>query len=421
VIGLTLAACTVAVFSPTLANGFVNYDDELYVTGSPEVLGGLNTESIAWAFQTTQTSNWHPLTWLSLELDAQIYGTRPWGFHLTSVLLHALTAWLMYTGLVRTTGIVAASVLAAAFFAWHPLRVESVAWVSERKDVLSGLFLMLMLWMYERHATRGKSRYLVVSILLYACGLMSKPTLVSVPFLLLLLDYWPVSRMTAHGRGRSSGGDAIAAGKHLPPSVPNAESQLTFPSPPSGRRGHGEGGAAQRHRLHLVLEKLPFFALAAASAAITWTVQRRGGAMLAAEQLPWAYRLDNALASIAIYLGQTIWPAQLMAFYPYDLTSHLRTAATVGLGLLLLISLAALTWHRRMPYLFVGWFWFLIALVPMLGVVAQVGTQSHADRYTYISSIGLAIAAAWLVAEFWTTQWIGRSVVAAMAKPIDEM
>ncbi len=400
-IGLALAACTVIVFSPALGNGFVNYDDELYVTGNSEVLSVLNVGSIAWAFQTTHASNWHPLTWLSLELDAHVYGDKPWGFHLTSVLLHAFTVWLMYTWLVRTTGSVAPSALAAAFFAWHPLRVESVAWVSERKDVLSGLFLMLTLWTYERYARRGQTRYLVAPILLYACGLMSKPTLVSVPFLLLLLDYWPVCRMVGVGTLKHSCPE-LSAGRQV------------FPSPSLGGRGQREGGAPQRHRLHLSLEKLPFFALAAVSAAITWTVQRQGGAMVTAEQLPLAYRLDNALAAIGVYLWQTVWPTQLMPFYPYNLTSQLRTEATVGLGLVMIISVAAVTRRHRMPYLFVGWFWFLVAMAPMLGIV-QVGTQAHADRYTYIPSIGLDIAVAWSVTALSATEWSGRLVLPALA------
>jgi tetratricopeptide (TPR) repeat protein len=400
--GLALAACTVIVFSPALGNNFVNYDDELYVTGNPDVLSGLNAPSIGWAFHSTQASNWHPLTWISLELDAEVYGDRPRGFHLTSVLLHSVTVWLLCAWLTRTTGALAASALAAAFFGWHPLRVESVAWVSERKDVLSGLFLMLTLWMYERHVRRGQASDFVAAIILYACGLMSKPTLVSGPFLLLLLDYWPLDRFGRRSKARGPRSEAIPRSRHFASS-----SEPAFPSPPPGGRGQGEGGPGRRHRFHVLLEKLPFFVLAALSATITWMVQRRGGALVTAAQLPWAYRLDNALAGIAVYLRQTVWPTQLMAFYPYDLTSHLRTKATIGLGLLLLVSIAALAYRRRMPYLFVGWFWFLIALVPMLGIV-QVGTQAHADRYTYIPSIGLAIAVAWPLAESRAAQRIGR-------------
>ena len=395
---LLLALVTAAVYWPVARLGFINFDDPDYVSGNPRVQAGLATESVRWAFTSLYASNWHPLTWLSHMLDCQIYGLKPAGHHMTNLLFHIINSLLLFGLLKRLTGAGQARqkeecrmenggtfwrcLFVAALFALHPLHVESVAWVSERKDVLSAFFFMLTLWSYARFAecrmqnaecrnkqpaaantlhappsTRQTPRFYVLSLCFFALGLMSKPMLVTLPFVLLLLDYWPLRRV---------------------------------------------GLKAEDSRLKtlfsLLIEKLPFFALSALSCAVTFLVQQAAGAMTPLQKQPMELRLANALVAYARYLGKTILPAKLAVFYPYA-RFDLDSWQVAGAALLLLIATAAVLLARKQrPYLLVGWLWFVGMLVPVIGLV-QVGKQSLADRYTYLPHVGLFILFAWGAAE----------------------
>jgi hypothetical protein len=352
---LALVAATAAVYWPVLGNDFVNYDDPGYVTTNEFVQQGLTWEAVKWAFVTGKQANWHPLTWLSHMLDCELFGLEhPWGHHLTSLLLHALNTVLLF-GLMRTLvrGRLWPAALVAAVFALHPLHVQSVAWVAERKDVLSaafGLGAMLAYVRYARHP--GILRYLPVPLLL-ALGLMAKPMLVTLPFVLLLFDYWPLRRL----------------------------------EPDPGR------GLAKRVGW-LLLEKLPLLALAAASSVVTYLVQHAGGAVKDTIQYPWSERWANAVVALARYLGKTVWPTDLIVFYPHPVGGWpiglVLAAGALVLGITLMTVYAA----RARPYLIAGWLWFVGTLVPVIGLV-QVGAQSMADRYMYLPLIGLAMMVAY--------------------------
>ena len=343
---LVLVAMTFAVFGQTLTHEFIDFDDDDYAYNNHIVCQGITVKGLAWAFGC-HASNWHPLTWLSHMLDCQLYGLHPGGHHLTNVLLHALTVMALFLVLREMTGALWRGAFVAAVFAIHPLRVESVAWVAERKDVLSGLFFVLTLGAYVRYTRRASlSRYGLV-LLLFGLGLMSKPMLVTLPLVLLLLDYWPLQRMESSGR--------------------------------------------------LVLEKLPLLALGAASCVATLVAQSR--AIPAGESFSLVYRLGNASAAAVVYLRQMVWPAGLAAFYPYPHNG--LPSLEVALAGTLLAGLSAVAyWQRqKQPWIIVGWLWYLVMLLPVAGIV-QVGLQSHADRYTYLPQIGVYIALTWLVAEW---------------------
>ena len=352
------------VFGQTLRHELINSDDDQYVYRNPHVARGFTAQRIAWAFTQFHAANWHPLTWLSHMLDCQLYGlNHPGGHHLTNVLLHAASAILLFLLLRQTIGSLWRSAFVAALFAVHPLHVESVAWVAERKDVLSGLFFMLTLAAYTGYARRPFSllRYLLVTLLL-VLGLMAKPMLVTLPFLLLLLDYWPLGRW----QGAGSGGAPTAF----------------FPV----------AGAAGLPFWRLLAEKLPFMALAAVSCVLTYFAQETSGAIC--QRLPLTARIANALVSSVAYLRQFVYPVGLAAIYPYSQDS-LAAWKIIGSGLLLAgISLAALVCRRKCPFLLVGWLWYLGMLVPVIGLV-QVGSQAMADRYTYLPQIGPYIALTW--------------------------
>jgi protein O-mannosyl-transferase len=360
IVSVLLPVIVGIAFGRALGNDFVGYDDQSYVVLNPRVTNGLTLDGIQWAFTHAHATNWHPLTTISHMLDCQLYGLEPWGHHLTNILFHAAAAILLFFALRDLTGNLWPSALAAAIFAVHPLRVESVAWVSERKDVLSGVFFMLILGVYARYARGNSARslwYITVLILL-ALGLMCKPTLVTVPFVLLLLDYWPL------GRSQSS--------------------------PSLGR------GITKETWSRLVFEKLPLFVLSAASCVATLLAQKQ--ALDASLKPPFGERVGNALVSYVIYLGQMIWPARLAVLYPYP-EGHLKVAPVIlALLLLLVISVAFFLWRKRYPFLLVGWLWYLGMLVPMIGII-QVGSQVRADRYTYLPQIGLYLLVAWSAME----------------------
>jgi tetratricopeptide (TPR) repeat protein len=371
---LLLAVLTFAVYLPALRNDFVNYDDSDYVTANPHVQSGLKWENMQWAFTTGHASNWHPITWLSHMLDCQLFGQQPALHHLISVLFHIANTLLLFLLLLRMTAAVWRSAIVAALFALHPLHVESVAWASERKDVLSAFFFLLTLTCYnlrfplpssvallakEDHATRNTQRphpalYYVLALLLFALGLMSKPMLVTTPFVLLLLDYWPLQRFQF----------------------------ATFNLQPSTI-------------FRLIVEKVPFFALSIISCIITFLVQRKGGAV--SSTISFSARLANAIVSYIHYILDLFWPNHLSVLYPHPGTWPTLQVAASAL-FLLIVTVAVLLSLRKHPYLPVGWFWFLGMLVPAIGFI-QVGIQCRADRYTYLPLIGLFIMLVWGVAD----------------------
>ncbi|MGW8222879.1 MAG: tetratricopeptide repeat protein, partial [Syntrophobacteria bacterium] len=381
---LFLVLATLTVYWQVGNYEFVNFDDDKYIIENFHVQKGLTRDSVIWAFTATHVSNWHPLTWLSHMLDFQLYGLNPSGHHLTNVFFHLVNTLLLFLVLKLMTGALWRSGLVAALFAVHPLHVESVVWVAERKDVLSTLFWMLTLWAYLGYTKRpGVKRYLVI-LLAFALGLMAKPMLVTLPFVLLLLDYWPLKRIEL---GQSAIG------------LPAASQPSTIANKPG----------AQAFRL--LLEKTPMFVLAAVSSVVTFIVQKSGGAVGALETYPFKIRMANALLSYVIYLKKMIWPQNLAVFYPHPGQSlPMWQAAGAGL-LLVVVSIAVIRAGRRYPYLPVGWLWYVGTLVPVIGLV-QVGDQAMADRYTYVSLIGLFIVVAWGVPDVARSWRYGKSALA---------
>lgn len=353
---LALFVATALVFARGLGNGFVNYDDPDYVTKNAMVQQGLTVDGLRWAFTAREASNWHPLTWLSHMADVSVYGLEPWGHHATSIVLHALNAALAFLALRAATGSARMGAICAAAFALHPLRVESVAWVAERKDILSGCFFFLCVWAYAEYARRRKTSRPAVwpyvgALGAFAIGLLAKPMLVTVPCLLLVLDVWPLRRAA------------------IPRRADSAESW--------GR---------------LLLEKAPFFAFSVASSWITFVAQREGGSVAGAAVLGWAARAENAIVALVLYLGKFVWPFDLGVLYPHpgDWPNPLVFAA--ALALLTVTAVGGWQWRTR-PALLCGWLWFVGMMVPVSGLV-QVGVQAMADRYMYLPSIGLSLAIA---------------------------
>ena len=375
-----LAALVFLVFGQTVRHEFINYDDQEYVYENPKITSGLGLDGIEWAFTHVHASNWHPLTTISHMLDCELYGVQPWGHHLTNVLLHALTAILLFLGLRELTHALWASAIVAAIFAIHPLRVESVAWVAERKDVLSGVFFMLTLWAYAPYARSSRfsvGRY-TVAVIFFVLGLMCKPTLVTLPFVLLLLDYWPLKRVTLEASTSDARRAVQRSGR--------------------GRReiSSSAGTSAKKPIQYLILEKWPFFVLSALSCLATVLAQRH--AVAQESQLNFGERVGNAILSYVAYLGQMIWPFGLAVVYPYKAGGLNIIAVTLALLLLVTISVLFFIWRRTFPFLVVGWLWFLGVLVPMIGLI-QVGVQVRADRYTYLAQIGLYILLTWSAME----------------------
>ena len=366
VIVLALSLLVSGVYWQVGGHAFVNLDDDVYVYENPIVLGGLTLEGAKWAFTTFHASNWHPLTWLSHMLDAELFGPSAGWHHRVNVLLHLLNTGLLFLVLWRMTGGMWPSAFVAALFGVHPLHVESVAWVAERKDVLSTLFWILTMGAYLRYAQRpGMGRYLLVAVL-FALGLMCKPMLVTLPFVLLLLDWWPLGRMSREG-------------------APVSE-QWRLAMPMVFRR---------------MWEKIPLLGMSAISCAITYLAQAKGGAVSQFEHLPFGSRISNAFVSYVAYLGKAVWPSSLAVFYPHPATIHANVPAWEIAGSVLLLcglSIIVLREGHRRPYLAVGGLWYLGTLVPVIGVI-QVGAQAMADRYTYVPLIGVFIAVAWGIPE----------------------
>jgi len=366
---LLLTVAVLVSYSPVIHNGFLNHDDYAYITQNPHVRAGLTWTTVKWAFTTFDQANWHPLTWLSHALDCQLFGLNPAGPHYENVLLHAVNAVLLFLLLQRATGLRWRSLMVAALFALHPINVESVAWAAERKNVLSMLFFLLALHAYVWYTRKPALLRYGVMVLLLALGFMSKSQVISFPFLLLLLDYWPLRRIGAAG----------ATGPAL----------------------QGEG-APRQSRGWLVLEKVPLLLLSAASAVVTMKAQKAGGAVQSFSQYSLPLRLETAVISYVRYLGKAFWPSNLVALYPHPTQLYPVWQVVAAVVLLLAISAWVLRARDR-RYLAVGWFWFLGSMVPMLGLV-QVGAQAMADRYAYIPFIGLFLMVTWLVAD-WARSW----------------
>ena len=355
---LLLIAATLLSYQPALHNGFVNYDDDDYITNNPHVKAGLTWAAVKWAFSTYDAANYHPLTWLSHALDCQLFGLNAAGHHEVSILLHGLCAVLLFLFLLRAAGFPGRSLFVAALFALHPVNVESVAWAAERKNVLSMLFFLLALLAYVWYARRPRvERYVLVG-LLFVMALLSKPQVITFPFLLLLLDCWPLGRLRSDAS--SAAGPASTLGM-------------------------------------LVLEKIPFVLLSLVSAFVTIKAQRAGGAVQTFSQYSLLLRFETAVLAYVRYLGKAFWPSKLVALYPHPTVLYPAWEVFGALAFLVFITVAVVATRNR-RYLLMGWLWFLGALVPMLGLV-QVGSQAMADRYAYIPFIGLFVMVAWLAAD----------------------
>jgi tetratricopeptide (TPR) repeat protein len=366
-----LVGITLVIYGQVEGFSFVNYDDNLYVTDNEHVQAGLTLDGLRWAFTTGGASNWHPVTWLSHMLDVTWFGERSGAHHLVNVLLHAVAAVLLFRVLKNMTAAVWPSALAAALFAVHPLHVESVAWVSERKDVLSAVFWLLTLSAYHAFVKRPSAGRYAATLLLFAVGLMAKPMLVTLPAVLLLLDYWPLRRYT--------GSRPLAA-----------------------------------QVFSRVIEKAPLLVLAAASCVVTFLVQRQGQSVASVDVLPLTLRVENAVVSYARYLLMTVWPRGLAVFYPHPGPALPGWQVVLALVVLAAITAMAAARARRSPYLLVGWLWYVGTLVPVIGLV-QVGGQALADRYTYIPLIGVFIMGAWGAGELGARARVPKPVWAAAA------
>jgi tetratricopeptide (TPR) repeat protein len=378
-VALFLILSTFSVYWQIRNHGFIYLDDISYVVENPHVRKGLTVEGITWAFVDVYAANWHPVTWLSHMLDCELYGMNPGAHHLTNLLFHLLNTLLLFSVLKRMTGDLWQSGYVAALFAIHPLHVESVAWIAERKDVLSTLFWMLTLWAYVRYVEhRAIMRYFLV-FLFFLLGLLAKPMLVTMPFVMLLLDLWPLCRFRIREPEKRCW------------QTPNR--QVFF---------------------RLIREKIPFFALSVASSAVTFGVQQEAGAVRSFEAFPIALRIFNALVSYVAYIVKTILPHDLAVMYPHPMSFPIWKVAGAVI-ILAVFSFFALKTVNRYPYFAVGWFWYLGTLVPVIGLI-QVGMQAMADRYTYVPVIGLLISVTWGLPKLlagWRYQTIGITITAS--------
>lgn len=376
---LLLALVTLAFYNPVVRNGFINFDDNFYITENAHVRAGLTWETVKWAFTSYEAGNWHPVTWLSHALDCKLFGLNPVGHHYVSVLLHVMNALLLFLLLQSATGFTWRSFMVAALFAVHPVNVESVAWAAERKNVLSMLFFLLTLHAYGWYVRRESVRRYGVVAALFAVGLMAKPEIITLPFVLLLWDYWPLRRM---GSRRSADEAPVAV--------------------------------VSRSFSFLCLEKAPLLLLSAGNGVITWLAQQSGNSFRGASL---RVRVGNALVAYFRYLGKAFWPTRLAALYPHPGRLLPNWEIVVSAALLVLVT-ALVLYCRDRRYLAMGWFWFLGTLVPVLGLV-QVGVQAMADRYAYIPYIGLFVCVVWGVAEIAEARmipavWLGAPAIFAL-------
>src|SRR6266699_2024665 len=388
---ISLAVLTWVVFGQLLQYDFINYDDPRYVYENTIITNGLTIGGIAWAFAHLHSMNWHPLTTISHMLDCQLYGLKPGAHHFTNVLLHSIAAILLFLVLQQMTsgpsgsGSIWRSAFVAAVFAIHPLRVESVAWIAERKDVLSGVFFMLTLGAYVGYVREPSSiRYLIVAVL-FGLGLMTKSMLVTLPFVLLVLDYWPLGRFA-----------------HVSPAKPKPKNGFA--------RWWGDRSIPTR----LILEKIPLIALSAASSIITLFAQKR--AAISVESLPLVWRMNNAFVSYVAYMWQMVCPTRLALVYPHPEYRLSLWGVALAITFLTGVTAVVVAFRRKHPYLITGWLWYVGMLVPVIGIV-QVGAQARADRYTYLPQIGLYLIATWAIADL-SVSWRYRRQILAVAATI---
>ncbi|MBY0277813.1 tetratricopeptide repeat protein [Candidatus Binatia bacterium] len=380
-LAVLLATSVLVAYAGVRQHDFVNFDDPEYVVQNRHVTSGLTAVNVAWALTAVHSANWHPLTWMSHMLDCSLYGLWPGGHHLTNVLLHALATVLLFCALRTLTGAPGRSAFVAALFALHPRNVESVAWISERKDVLSAVFWTGAMWAHAAYARRTTTaRYLGVVVLL-VLGLLAKPMVVTLPAALLLLDVWPLRRVRIAGVGDAHAelgepGDRVRA-------AVGSGGTGAEPAPPLGTAA-------------LLREYLPLLAIVLAAAVVTFAAQRSSGAVATLAALPLGFRLQNVVVTYAAYLWSLAWPTELAVFYPYRTLPVVEVVAS----LVLLIGLSALAWRTRRtrPYLLIGWLWYLGTLLPVIGVV-KAGDQAMADRFTYLPAIGIFLAATWALAD----------------------
>lgn len=381
-IGLLLILVILVAYLGIINCDFVGFDDRLYVTKNSRVQKGLSTEGLVWAFTTFHAANWHPVTWLSHMLDCHLYGLNPTGHHWTSLLLHMANTLLLFFILQEMTGAIGRSAFVAALFALHPLHVESVAWVAERKDVLSTFFGLLVIAVYQRYASRQRLIYYLLVFLLLGLGLMAKPMLVTLPLVLLLLDFWPLGRLKFIANNRIQSDEML--------------------------------GFDIQALLRLIYEKIPLFLLAVASGFVTYLAQRSGGALDALASLPLSVRVANGFVSYLNYIVKAVWPARLVVFYPHP-GDALPLWQGAGAALLIIaLTYGAVRVFKQYPYLAFGWLWYLITLVPVIGLL-QAGEQAMADRYTYIPLIGVFIIVAWGASDLWARYRFRKMVLAVSA------
>jgi protein O-mannosyl-transferase len=393
---LFLVAVTAALYSPVRNYPFINYDDQQYVTRNAYVQQGLTWKTWTWAWTATDAYNWHPLTWLSHTLDCQLYGLKPTGHHLSSVLVHCLNALLLFLLLLWSTGRLGRSLVVAALFALHPLDVESVVWIAERKNLLSTLFFLLALGAYGWYATKPSvSRYLLLAFL-FALGLASKPMAITLPFVILLLDFWPLERLQASS----------------PQPSPSPKLRKDRKAKAQSREKGIRFSVAEASFPQRILEKVPLLLLSVASAVVTVIAQRSGGAVRSLERIPFWLRVENAIYSYALYLCKACWPARLALYYPLNKPALWK----LGLSILFLLMVSGLAWKQRFTrrYLLSGWLWYLGTLIPVIGII-QVGDQAMADRYTYIPLIGIFVMAVWSLSDWADSVKVSIPVRAALA------
>jgi len=385
VYGLLIIAA-LAAFWPVLNCDFVNYDDDKYVTENPNVKRGITRESVTWAFTSPHFHMWHPLTSLSHLVDCELFGLNPTGHHLTNLLFHTASTLLLFSILKRMTAAFWPCLFVALAFAVHPLNVESVAWIAERKNVLSGFFWMLTIAVYIRYAQRPALGRFLLLVLVFALAALTKPMVVTLPFVLVLLDYWPLGRFQWHHRSEREN---------------------------FSRSGPEQAGFQRASIWRLLLEKTPLFVLTVGLSAVTYIAQQRGGVVSDLGNVPLKYRAANALVSYVTYIGKMIWPGRLAVFYPHPFDKLPLWQVVISALLLLAITVAVIWFARSRKYLTVGWLWFLGTLVPVIGLV-QVGAQARADRYTYLPFIGLFIMIAWGLPDL-LAKWKYRSVALGAA------
>ena len=365
-----LIVASFIAYGRILNNGFINCDDDQYITANNNIQSGINPESIKWAFTTTHFSYWHPLTWLSHMLDWSLFGANASGHHIVSLLLHIGSAIFLFLFLNKTTNNIWSAAFATAFFALHPLRVESVAWAAERKDVLSMFCGMACLYSYAFYAEKTKISRYFLCLLLFALALMSKQIMVTLPFILMLLDYWPLKRW---------------------------------------QKAINEPGNGFNSKRGLVWEKIPFICLTIAASILIFWAQNKGGLIASMKELSLILRVTNAIVSYATYLGKIFCPINLAVFYPYEYSLPLWKVLISGI-ILIVVTAAVLYYVRKLPFLFVGWFWYMGTMIPLIGLI-QTGAQAMADRHTYLPSIGIAIMLAWGISFFIKNENIRKKIL----------